>query len=83
MEALDISVLPRASRIDIQRLNLTFLQPFLDLLRDEFAAIIAADVLRDALGHHRLPKGSQDLPRSDLALDTDSQTLTGILVEHR
>jgi|SaaInlV_150m_DNA_6_1039752.scaffolds.fasta_scaffold14971_3 hypothetical protein len=39
MEALDISVLPRASRIDIQRLNLAFLQPFLDLLRDEFAAI--------------------------------------------
>ena len=57
MEALDISVLPRASRIDIQRLNLTFLQPFLDLLRDEFAAIIAADVLRDAIGHHRLPEG--------------------------
>ena len=57
MEALDISVLPRASRIDIQRLNLTFLQPFLDLLRDEFAANIAADVLREAVGHYRLPEG--------------------------
>ena len=62
MEALDISVLPRASRIDIQRLNLTFLQPFLDLLCDEFAAIIAADVLRDAIGLHRLPEGVTGLP---------------------
>ena len=58
MEALDISVLPRASRIDIQRLNLAFLQPFLDLLRDEFAAIIAADVLGNAVLHHRLPERS-------------------------
>ena len=57
MEAFYVTVLPRASRIDLQRLNLTFLQPFLDLLRDEFSAIIAADVLRDAIGHHRLPEG--------------------------
>ena len=56
MEALDVTVLPGATWLDIKRLNLTFTQPFLDLLGDKFGTIIATNVCRDTIRRHRLPE---------------------------
>ena len=48
----------------------------------KFRAVITANMLWDAVGRHRLPKGRQDLLGPDLSLDADSDTLARKLIEH-
>jgi len=40
MEAFYVTVLPRAPRVDVDRLDLVFTQPLLDFSGDELRAII-------------------------------------------
>ena len=58
VETFDVAVLPRTTQIDIQRLDLSFSEPVLDFLGDKFGPIIAADVLGESIGGHRLPQCS-------------------------
>ena len=44
VERLDIAVLPRTARGDVQGLHARFLQPFLHGFRDKLRAIIATDI---------------------------------------
>ena len=74
MEACDISILPWATRIDIERLYLICALPFLDFLRDKCGAIIVADMFGYPRGSHRLTKGDEDLFGSNLSLNADSHT---------
>ena len=58
VEALDIAVLPRAAGVDVDRLNLVLRQPCTQVVLDEFAAVVASDVLASdlqslSLGHRR------------------------------
>ena len=56
MEALEVTVLPGATWLDIKCLNPTFTQPYLDLRGDKFGTIIAKNVCRDTIRRHRLPE---------------------------
>ena len=49
MEALDKAVLPRATRIDVERLDRLIREPCSQLLLDKLRAIVAADMLRSSV----------------------------------
>ena len=81
METLDIAIDPGATWINIERLDLVFLEPMLDLGRDKFGTVVAAYMRWDAVARHRLPHRFQDLLRADLPFDSDRQTLTRTLIK--
>ena len=58
IKALNVAVLPRATRLDVKGLDLIFAEPSLDFSDDKLRAVIASNVLGDAVGHHRLPERS-------------------------
>ena len=58
VETFDIAVLPRAPRLYVERLDLIFMEPSLDFPGDKLRAIVATDMLWQAIGHHRLPECS-------------------------
>ena len=53
METFDIAVLPRTPRLYVERLDLIFMEPSLDFPGDKLRAIVATDMLWQAIGHHR------------------------------
>ena len=66
VEALDVGVLPGASRLDVDSLDLVPSEPLLDLVSDEFGAVVTAQIGRDPIGGHRLPEDPQHLVAGNL-----------------
>ena len=51
MEALNVAVLPGATRLNLERFDLILTEPSLDFTGDKRCAIIASDMLRDTVWH--------------------------------
>ena len=83
METFDVAVLPGATGVDVDGFNLMLFEPFLDFTGDKFRAIIAADIRWDAILHHRMPEGGQDLIGGHTRLNTNGQTLSRVFIQHR
>ena len=49
IEALDVAILPRASRRDVEGPDLVLGQPFTQSTLDELAAVVTADVFRGSM----------------------------------
>ena len=58
MEALNAAVLPGTARLNVERFNLIITEPSLDFTGDKLRAIVASNMLRDAVWHHRVPERS-------------------------
>ena len=54
MKISDVSILPRATRINIDRLDLVFAQPSLDFSVDKFGFIVTADIAGHPIPNHGL-----------------------------
>ena len=50
MEALNVAVLPGTARLNVERFNLILMEPSLDFTGDKLRAIVASNMLRDAIG---------------------------------
>ena len=83
VEAFDVAVLPRTSRLDEQRLDSQPREPFPDGFGDELGPVIRSDVFRDAVPQHQPGQHPQNVPRALLPGHLDRQTLAGELVDHR
>jgi len=58
VETLDKAVLPGTARLDVECFDLIFTEPSLNFTGNKLGAIIALDVLGNAVLHHRLPERS-------------------------
>ena len=83
MKTLDKSILPRAARLNVKRLNIRCLTPILNDLGDKFRAIIRANKRRRALRRGQGFERIQDLVTGDRTCRMNDQTLTGIFIHHR
>ena len=83
VEAFDVAVLPRTSRLDEQRLDSQPREPLADDFGDELGPVIRSDVFRDAVPQHQPGQHPQNVPRALLPGHLDRQTLAGELVDHR
>lgn len=82
VKALAVSVLPRASRRDIERLYIQTPQPFAQRRGDELRAIARADMIGRPMLDEQICQRLQDKLRVQLALHPDGQALTAVLVDH-
>lgn len=82
VERLDVRVLPRTARRDVQRLDARFLQPLLNRRGYELRPVVAPQVLRrPAEGEQVLQRGADRLG-PDAAFDLDRQTFTRIFIQN-
>ena len=63
--ALDISLFPRQTRLDVEALNLTCTRPLSNRLGDELRAIVAADLFGLAVAFDRSAQDSNCISCSD------------------
>ena len=80
IEALHVAVLPRAARIDIDRLDLVLPEPFLDRLGDELRSVVTADLFWGAVLLDHLLQQRQDIGRSDSAVGMNAMALPRVFV---
>ena len=71
MKTFDVSILPRATRINRYRLDLVVAQPFLDFSGDEFGAIVTAHIVEHPILIRGLLQRALDLSGGDLPFDLD------------
>ena len=71
VEAFHVAVLPRATRIDVDRSDPQFLEPFLDFLGDELGSIVAADVFRNAAACHHFSERVEHILAAQFAINFD------------
>src|SRR3954467_2097492 len=81
IEALDVAVLPRASRSDVGGLASDRRDPLLDGLGDELRAVVGADVARHAAQDGQVGEHVDDVDGLELASDADRQALVRELVD--
>lgn len=83
VEAFLLAVLPRLSRIDVERLDATLLEPELDSCCHELWAVVAPQVpWGSMLGNEGSENTDHALGRGR-GIDVECQTLAGELVHHR
>lgn len=81
VKALDVTVLPGGTRLDVERLDLVLLEPVLDDIRNELRSVVAANVLRGAaLAHHPF-EHLQHVLRANGPGDMRGQALPCVLVD--
>lgn len=83
MGALDIGLLPRGTRIDVEGFDLEFLEPVFDGVSDEFRPVVAAKMLRRAIDLHGLIDRFDDIGCPDRPAWVDRQTLPCILINRK
>jgi hypothetical protein len=82
MEALDIAVLPRATRIDVEGFDTRFSQPRLKGLSNEFGTVITANVAGGTMELDKFPHHLQHLARTNVAGHMQGVNLTGVFIYH-
>ncbi len=75
IEALDVAVLPGRTRLDVQRLYSDTPKPLPNSLCRELAAVVAADVFRDASTHEEVAESLQYVLARELPSNVDRQAL--------
>jgi len=83
VERLGVAVLPRAARLDIQRLHLGIGQPAANRRSDELRPVVAADVFRHPASHGQLRQYVDHILRCHPTSHLQSQAFPGVLVHHR
>src|ERR1700722_9754931 len=83
VEALGVAVLPRTSRLDVQRLDIHPTQPAPDCSRDELGAVVRADTLRHAAHPKQLGQRVDHILARDAASHLQGQTFARILIHDR
>ena len=82
IEALSEAVLPRATRINVDRFNLLGCQPSPQLLLNELRSVVAADVFwRPVLGNQSCHDLAH-LAGVDPAIHVDASALVGVFIDH-
>ena len=83
MEALDEPILPRTPRINVERLDPGFFQPFLQLSMDKLASVVTSDVLRSSVDIHQPLELPTNIAGTDPTIHVDEMVLPGELVDDR
>lgn len=82
-EALVVAILPRRSGSDVLDLRVSFSDPFAQRLRDHLGAIVAADVLRDAVQAHCLRQRLDHTDAVDASRHLQRQASPAMHVDQR
>jgi len=80
IEALDVTVFPRAARFNKERLNIKVFEPLANNSGRELGTVIRADMLRRAMLNKEIREAIQDIIRLQASLNDNSQTLPTILI---
>src|SRR5271154_6017773 len=83
VEALAVAVLPRTSRLDVQRPGTNLCQPLPELLRHELGAVVRADIFRDSSEQHHVRKCFEHFIPPKPSGHTDRQALPRVFVDQR
>ena len=83
VEALVVAVLPRTTRLDVERLDSEPGQPASHELRRELGSVVRAQVLRRTVADEQISQRFEYVVGSEPAADLDRQTPSRVLVEHR
>lgn len=81
VEALAVSVLPRASRFNVERPDAKVGEPSTERLLYELRAVVGSNVIRRAMREEEISEDFEDDPRVEPAFNTDRQAFARILVD--
>src|SRR5690606_31645918 len=82
VEALNIPVLPRTARFNVQRLHTNLTQPLPHHLRRELRTVVRTDVIRNATHREQPRQPFQHIIRLELPSNIDRQALPCELIHH-
>ena len=83
VEALNVGVLPRAARRDVDRPHLLRPQPVPDRIRDELRPVVAADVPGPAVARHRRFDHRDHVHRSDRPRRMRGEAHPAVFIDQR
>ena len=83
VEALTVPVLPRRARRDVLDLRASFGDPFAQCFRDHLRAIVAADVLRDAMQAHGVGQRLDHTEAVDAPRHLQREACPAVLIDQR
>src|SRR5260370_15696603 len=83
VEAFAVAVLPRTSRLDIQRPGTNLRQPLPQLLRYELRAVVRTNVFRDSPEQHHICQSFNHFIPPEPSRYTDGQTLPRVFIDER
>jgi len=83
VEAFGEAVLPRRTRLDVQRIHLQFLQPPAHCVRGEFRAVITTDVFRRAVHREQFRQCVEQVFAADLPRYFERQTFPRVFIDNR
>lgn len=81
VEALDLAVLPRATRINVDRFDPGIFDPLAQFLLDKLRAVVAPDVLRRAMFGHELREHLAYFGGIDAAIHVDTEALARVFID--
>jgi hypothetical protein len=81
VEAFNVAVLPRCTRLNVNGLDLILLQPVLDRVGDELRTVVTPDVLRGAVALDSAFNDSNDIDRADRPRNVHGQAFTRELTD--
>jgi hypothetical protein len=81
VEALHEAVLPRATRLNVDRLNLVLRQPSLDRLRDELGPVVRPQVLGSAVLFDGFLQPRQYVRGAQRSVGPQDMALAGVFVQ--
>jgi hypothetical protein len=82
VEALHVTVLPRARLLDVERANARPRQPFLDLLSHELGPVVAPKMLGRTTHGEQVLQRHDHVPSGERPRHLDRQTLPRELIDH-
>ena len=82
IDALAVGILPRTAWIDVMRVHVLFLQPFLHRLRNRFRAIVAAQTRRSPMLVKQSIENANNALRSQTTANGYLEALACELVNH-
>jgi len=82
IEAFAVSILPRRSRCDVERLYADVAEPFAQGDGDKLRTVIRSDMLWRTVLHEQFTQRIENITRVEPPLNSDSETLTRILIDH-
>src|SRR5450631_3601578 len=83
MEALDVGVLPRTARPDVERFDLPLFEPILDGISDKLRSVIAAQMLRRSITRDGCFKHGDGIHGPDRPGPMQRQALPRMFIEQR
>ena len=83
VEAFVVAILPRATRLDIQRLHLDPLEPLTNHLGRELRTVVGPEIGRWTMLDKELTERLQHIVRPEPSGHYDRQTLPAVFIQHR